>query len=104
MQKMTIQEAGCLLQEIISEEDERFQMLVKDERKGVQKLILKWYKQKELAQKEREKFLEMSKYENELREKGLTYIAGIDEVGRGPLAGPVVTAAVVLPKIFIFQD
>lgn len=46
MQKMTIQEAGCLLQEIMSEEDERFQMLVKDERKGVQKLILKWYKQK----------------------------------------------------------
>ena len=42
----------------------------------------------------------MSKYENALREKGLTYIAGIDEVGRGPLAGPVVTAAVVLPKDF----
>ncbi|MED1380598.1 ribonuclease HII [Bacillus mycoides] len=100
MQKMTIHEAECLLQEVMNEEDERFQMLVKDERKGVQKLILKWYKQKELAQKEREKFLEMSKYENDLREKGLTYIAGIDEVGRGPLAGPVVTAAVVLPEDF----
>ena len=45
----------------------------------------------------------MSKYENALREKGLTYIAGIDEVGRGPLAGPVVTAAVVLLRIFIFR-
>ena len=72
-----------LLQEIMNEADERFQMLVKDERKGVQKLILKWDKQKELAQKEREKFIEMSKYENELRKKGLTYIAGIDEVGVG---------------------
>ena len=41
----------------------------------------------------------MSKYENALREKGLTYIAGIDEVGR-ELAGPVVTAAVVLPEDF----
>lgn len=100
---MTIQEAENILQEIISEEDEHFQLLLKDERKGVQKLILKWYKQKELAQKEREKFLEMSKYENALREKGLAYIAGIDEVGRGPLAGPVVTAAVVLPEDFIFQ-
>ncbi|PFK46107.1 ribonuclease HII [Bacillus cereus] len=100
MQKVTIQEAECLLQEITNEEDERFQMLTKDERKGVQKLILKWYKQKELAQKEKEKFLEMSKYENALREKGLAYIAGIDEVGRGPLAGPVVTAAVVLPEDF----
>lgn len=100
MQKVTIQEAEHLLQEIISEEDDRFQILIKDERKGVQKLISKWYKQKELAQKEKEKFLEMSKYENALREKGLTYIAGIDEVGRGPLAGPVVTAAVILPEDF----
>ncbi|WP_439741116.1 ribonuclease HII [Bacillus pseudomycoides] len=100
MQKITIQEAECVLQEIKNEEDERFQVLLKDERKGVQKLILKWYKQKELAQKEKEKFLEMSKYEKALREKGLSYIAGIDEVGRGPLAGPVVTAAVVLPGDF----
>ena len=67
--KVTIQEAEHLLQEIISEEDDRFQILIKDERKGIQKLISKWYKQKELAQKEKEKFLEMSKYENALREK-----------------------------------
>ncbi|MEN1934337.1 ribonuclease HII [Paenibacillus sp. 102] len=100
MQKITIQEAEGLLQGITNEEDERFQMLKEDERKGVQKLILKWYKQKELAQKEKTKFLEMSKYEKALREKGFTYIAGIDEVGRGPLAGPVVTAAVVLPEDF----
>ncbi|KAB2456977.1 ribonuclease HII [Bacillus sp. CH126_4D] len=100
MQKVTIQEAERLLHEIMSEEDDRFQILMKDERKGVQKLILKWHKQKELAQKEKEKFFEMSRYEIALREKGLTYIAGIDEVGRGPLAGPVVTAAVVLPEDF----
>ena len=45
----------------------------------------------------------MSKYENALREKGVTYIAGIDEVGRGPLAGPVVTALSFFLRIFIFQ-
>ncbi|PEJ10267.1 ribonuclease HII [Bacillus wiedmannii] len=100
MQKVTIQEAERLLHEIMSEEDDRFQILMKDERKGIQKLILKWHKQKELVQKEKEKFFEMSKYEIALREKGLTLIAGIDEVGRGPLAGPVVTAAVVLPEDF----
>ncbi|MBY0598340.1 ribonuclease HII [Bacillus bingmayongensis] len=100
MQKLTIQEVECLLQEILAEEDERFQMLIKDERKGVEKLIVKWHKQKEQAQKEREQFLEMSRYEQALRGQGLLYIAGIDEVGRGPLAGPVVTAAVVLPKDF----
>ena len=36
-------------------------------------------------------------YERELREKGITFIAGVDEVGRGPLIGPVVAAAVICP-------
>lgn len=36
-------------------------------------------------------------YERELIKKGITLIAGVDEVGRGPLVGPVVTAAVILP-------
>ena len=39
-------------------------------------------------------------YENELYDKGIKYIGGVDEVGRGPLIGPVVTACVVLPKDF----
>lgn len=36
-------------------------------------------------------------YEDELEKKGIKYIAGVDEVGRGPLVGPVVTACVILP-------
>lgn len=40
------------------------------------------------------------KYENELYNQGYKYIGGVDEVGRGPLIGPVVTACVVLPKDF----
>ena len=42
----------------------------------------------------------MKSYENALWNEGKLYIAGVDEVGRGPLAGPVVTAAVILPKDF----
>ena len=40
------------------------------------------------------------KYEKELRNNGIKYIAGVDEVGRGPLVGPVVAACVVLPEEF----
>lgn len=46
------------------------------------------------------KLIEMSEFENSLRNNGIKIIAGIDEVGRGPLAGPVYAACVVLPKDF----
>ena len=41
---------------------------------------------------------DMNKYENELHSKGIKYVCGVDEVGRGPLCGPVVTCAVILPE------
>ncbi|MBE6150016.1 MAG: ribonuclease HII [Firmicutes bacterium] len=44
--------------------------------------------------------IDLYKYENELYDKGINYIGGVDEVGRGPLVGPVVTACVILPKDF----
>lgn len=43
------------------------------------------------------------KYEKELYKKGKKYIAGVDEVGRGPLIGPVVAAAVILPENFTLE-
>lgn len=43
---------------------------------------------------------DLYKYEKELYKTGIEYIAGVDEVGRGPLVGPVVTACVILPKDF----
>lgn len=46
------------------------------------------------------KFLEMSAYENNFFARGKRFIAGVDEAGRGPLAGPVVAAAVILPDNF----
>lgn len=48
----------------------------------------------------KEKLYTMQEYERKLRANGISYIAGVDEVGRGPLAGPVVTACVVLPEDF----
>ncbi len=52
-----------------------------------------------LYQKERALLEEMSYIEREAQKKGHRLIAGVDEVGRGPLAGPVVAAAVILPRI-----
>lgn len=46
----------------------------------------------------------MLEYETELYKKGLTLICGVDEVGRGPLIGPVVAAAVILPTNYFHED
>ena len=48
----------------------------------------------------KEKLVSMQQYEKKLREQGATYIGGVDEVGRGPLAGPVTAACVILPENF----
>lgn len=50
--------------------------------------------------KQKEQLKEMLKYEKALWNEGVEFVAGVDEVGRGPLAGPVVTAAVILPHDF----
>ncbi len=46
----------------------------------------------------------MNEFENELNNKGINIIAGVDEVGRGPLVGPVVACAVILPSGFYLKD
>ena len=47
--------------------------------------------------------MNLYEYENELYNKGINYIGGVDEVGRGPLIGPVVASCVVLPKDFVLE-
>ena len=59
---------------------------------------LKIEKLKENILKEQKRLLDISLIEKKLYNEGYSYIAGIDEVGRGPLAGPVVTACVILKK------
>lgn len=68
----------------------------KDERTGVVNLIQKYKKQEQKLCKERERIENMRIYERKYAD--FSYICGIDEVGRGPLAGPVVAGAVILPK------
>lgn len=47
--------------------------------------------------------MDLYKYEKELYDQGIKYIGGVDEVGRGPLIGPVVAACVVLPDNFVLE-
>lgn len=67
-----------------------------DERGGVQKLILSAQNKLQKLEAERARTEQLKKYENEYAD--FAYICGIDEVGRGPFAGPVVAGAVILPK------
>ena len=67
-----------------------------DDRSGVEKLVVSANKKKQAYEKELDRTETMKIYENSYSNYKL--IAGIDEVGRGPLAGPVVTAAVILPE------
>lgn len=75
---------------------ELYEMYAYDTRMGVQKLIQKYQKQDEKLANERLRLKQMRPYEEKYSH--CDYICGIDEVGRGPLAGPVVAAAVILPK------
>lgn len=77
---------------------EQLKMLQADERSGVQKLLLAYYKRLEKEAQEKERFTKMLAYESEYYAQGVQYVAGVDEAGRGPLAGPLVIAAVILPR------
>ena len=95
---LTIKEVKERLAMIDELDHPLFEELIYDARAGVQSAI---NKRKRELQKQVDEDLRLEKmltYEKELYAQGIQLIAGVDEVGRGPLAGPVVAAAVILPK------
>ena len=82
----------------LSELPEKINMFRDDERKGVISLVNASKKRYNAYLKELKRLESISVFEKELRDNGYRLIGGIDEVGRGPLAGPVVTAVVILPE------
>ena len=72
-------------------------LLKEDTRPGAARLVAKFEKKASREEKEKSRLDKLWIYEREGRSKGFRLIAGVDEAGRGPLAGPVVAAAVILP-------
>ena len=75
---------------------ELYEIYEKDERQGVRKLLEQCRKKEARLEAEMLRMEQMPQYEKKYEHLG--YLCGIDEVGRGPLAGPVVACAVILPK------
>ena len=73
-----------------------FEKYKEDTRSGVRKLLEQLHKKEEAYQKELLSTEKMKEFERKYEDLG--YVCGIDEVGRGPLAGPVVAGAVILPR------
>ena len=78
------------------EREKLLELYREDTRSGVVSLVKKYDREKELLEKEKQRIEDMKVYENTYSHVG--WICGIDEVGRGPLAGPVVAGAVILPR------
>ncbi|HFU3822060.1 TPA: ribonuclease HII [Streptococcus suis] len=94
----TIKEVTALLAQVDNLDSPVWADLAQDNRTGIQAAIKKRQKELEKEAAEDARLETMLFYEKALYENGVELIAGIDEVGRGPLAGPVVAAAVILPK------
>ena len=98
MKTASIAEIKKNLSEITISDHEYVKSLRQDSRSGVQAALKQFDRKIEKQAALVRKLQEMSLFENQAYDEGHQVIAGTDEVGRGPLAGPVISAAVVLPK------
>lgn len=98
LQQMKLKELEPILRQASEQElPGLLEQLQQDPRSAAQKLAVKYQRQLQKKEAERKRIAAMWQYEQAARQSGYRWIAGTDEVGRGPLAGPVVAAAVILP-------
>lgn len=96
--KMTIEQISSWLENNSWDEQFLRELMNTDSRRGVHELVKKRLRNLEKEKEEEARLTRMLSFEKYLWDQGLEFIAGIDEAGKGPLAGPVVAAAVILPK------
>ncbi|GAA0861272.1 ribonuclease HII [Paraclostridium tenue] len=96
MKDKSVKEINAIIESIKPDEYLKYiDILKNDERKSVKNIAIKLAKKLDKIRAENERLEMINAFENEGYQKGYTYIGGIDEAGRGPLAGPVVAAVVV---------
>lgn len=94
--KMTIKEVKNYIDSLEKIDDKLIESLNKDHRSGIKKLVDKILRDRKKSKDLVKKWKKQNKKIESLVDKGYHMIAGIDEAGRGPLAGPVVSSAVIL--------
>lgn len=96
MKDKSVKEINAIIDSLSSDEYLKYIDILKDdERKSVKNIAVKLAKKLDKIRVENERLEMINTFENEGYKNGYTYIGGIDEAGRGPLAGPVVAAVVV---------
>lgn len=103
MQNKTIREIKALLNDETATE-ETLAVLEKDERKGVKQLVKSYRRKINERKLQEEAFQQKVAFDERYKRVRTDLVAGVDETGRGPLAGPVVAAAVILPEHFSHDD
>ncbi|MCM3709959.1 ribonuclease HII [Sporosarcina luteola] len=93
----TIKEIAEMLQQT-SDPEPWMNKLEDDHRAGVKTELRKWYRNYEKKQQLEQMLQEKISFDNSFKTYDGALVAGVDEAGRGPLAGPVVCAAVILPE------
>jgi len=103
-QKMTIAELKAFLDRERELSPEQVQLLKADGRRGAAELLKRYKRKKEFLDKEESRLRGMLVEEKSLIQQGYHAVAGVDEAGRGPLAGPVIAAAVILKPGVVIDD
>lgn len=104
LSNLTIEEIKKIVSGSAEADGDLIIALMNDSRSGVREIHRKLMRARSAVAAERKRLARMLLYEDDLKARGIHPVAGVDEAGRGPLAGPVVAAAVILPDGISLTD